>query len=174
MRFYRHLFTTYSLLLVAVFLGAQSNLSGIINDYAAVTAIDKCTNTITVSDAQNFFVGEKVMLIQMKGAAISTANNATYGDVSDYQSCGNYEVNTIKSITGNTIEFQFALLRNYNVAGFVQLVSLNEYGTAAVNGPVKAQPWNGQNRRYCSAQSRYTYHERFYLCIRVGLSRRGI
>jgi gliding motility-associated-like protein len=144
MRFYRFLFTTFIFLLVAVFLGAQSNLSGIINDYAAVTAIDKCTNTITVSDAQNFFAGEKVMLIQMKGAAISTSNNATYGDVNDYQSCGNYEVNTIKSITGNTIEFQFALLRDYNVAGFVQLVSLNEYGTAAVNGPVKAQPWNGQ------------------------------
>ncbi|MBK8658958.1 MAG: gliding motility-associated C-terminal domain-containing protein [Bacteroidetes bacterium] len=144
MFFYRRLFSTTYLLACFFLSHAQTNLSGIINDYAAVTAIDKCANTISVSDVQNFFMGEQVMIIQMKGAAISTSNNATYGDVTDYQSCGNYEINTIKTINGNTIEFQFAILRSYDVAGLVQLVSLNNYGTAAVNGPVRAQPWNGQ------------------------------
>lgn len=133
----------FIVLLYSTLTCAQTNLNGIINDYASVTAIDKCANTITVNDAQNFFTGQRVMIMQMKGAAISTSNNATYGDVIDYQSCGNYEINTIENISGSTILFKYAILRSYDVTGIVQLISLNEYTTAAVNGPLRAQPWNG-------------------------------
>lgn len=128
---------------IATNLSAQTNISGIINKYAAVTAIDFCNNNVTVNSTTGFSVGQRVMIIQMKGAEIDASNSAAFGNINDYKGCGNYEIDEIKSITGNVIEFKYALIRSYEAGGSVQLVSLEEYTDVVVSAPLTAQAWNG-------------------------------
>lgn len=122
---------------------SQTNISGVINKYAAVTVIDFCNNNVTVNSTTGFFVGQRVMIIQMKGAEIDATNTAAFGNINDYRACGNYEIDEIKTITGNVIEFKYALIRDYQANGSVQLVSLEEYTDAIVNAPLTAQAWDG-------------------------------
>ena len=122
---------------------SQTNISGIINKYAAVTAIDFCNNNVTVISTTGFFVGQRVMIIQMKGAEVDASNTSAFGNIVNYKGCGNYEIDEIKTIAGNVIEFKYALIRDYQAGGSVQLVSLEEYTDAVVNAPLTAQVWNG-------------------------------
>lgn len=128
--------------IIANNLSAQTNINGIINKYAAVTAIDFCNNNVTVNSTTGFSVGQRVMIIQMKGAEIDASNSAAFGNINDYKGCGDCEM-TIKTITGNVIEFKYALIRNYEASGSVQLVSLEEYTDAIVTAPLTAQAWDG-------------------------------
>lgn len=122
---------------------AQTNISGVINKYAGVTGIDFCNNQMSIDNTTGFFTGQKVLIIQMKGASLVSSNTALCGDVSNNNGCGNYEINEIKNITGNTIEFKFAIIRHYDAGGSVQLVSLEEYSNAVVSSPLTAAAWNG-------------------------------
>ncbi len=123
------------------------NISGIINEYAEVTAVDFCNNLValaTINEAQQFVVGDKVLVIQMNGATIDLTDSPTYGSISSYGNTGNYEVLTIQSINANIITFQFAMLRNYDVAaGAVQLVSVPEYTNPTINATLTCLPWDG-------------------------------
>src|SRR5215216_2422655 len=49
------------------------SISGIINSYYQVTAINTSTNAVVVSNAAGLAPGVKVLIIQMKGAAINSA-----------------------------------------------------------------------------------------------------
>ena len=120
-------------------------ISGIINTYTPVTAIDVCKNAVTVGSANGFTVGSRVLLIQMKGVQINTTNSTAFGDITSYDDAGNYEFANIQSITGNQITFVNTIQRTYNITGFVQLVTVPQYSgnVHAVNAPVTCQPWNG-------------------------------
>src|ERR1043165_7768659 len=109
---------------------AQTPISGVINHYAAVSVINFCGNTVTVNSAAGFSVGQRVMIIQMKGATIDGSNNASFGNINSYNGCGNYEINEISLISGTTIEFKYAMMRDYEAGGAIQLVSLEEYNDA--------------------------------------------
>lgn len=122
---------------------AQTNISGVINKYAAVSTIDFCENSVQVAALNGFTVGQKVMLIQMKGAQVDASNTAAYGSVTSYAGCGNYELNEIGQINGNVIVFRYALQRAYEAGGAVQLISLEEYTSAVVNAPLTAKAWDG-------------------------------
>lgn len=125
-----------------LWVAAQTNIGGVVNKYAAVTNINFCANVATVSTTVGFSVGQKVMLIQMKGAEIDNFNGSTYGNILNYRSAGNYEINEIEVISGNFIEFKYALMRDYQTEG-LQLVSLEEYNDAVVTSPLTAQAWDG-------------------------------
>ncbi len=128
----------------ATFTYAQtSHIGGIINSYGSVSNINFCTNVVTVDNVSGFAVGEQVLMIQMRGAEISTANDPSYGDITNYRGCGNYEFNTIASINGNDIEFTYAIKRSYEVTGQVQIVSLPRYQTAYVDSALKPKVWDG-------------------------------
>ncbi len=134
-------------LLFCLFTGillAQTNISGTINSYAAVQAFDACSGDITVANATGFAVGDKVMIIQMKGASIVAENNAAFGTVTDLGNCGLYELNTIAGVVGNVISLDFALINTYDVDGKVQLVKVPTYESATVIGDLTAQNWDGQ------------------------------
>lgn len=120
-----------------------AHIGGVVNKYAGVTAIDYCNNKITVDDASQFSVGKKVILIQMAGAVVDGSATAAYGNIQNYNNSGNYEVQVIKTIVGNIIEFTFAMVRNYDAAGAVQIVSLQEYQIAAIDSVLTALSWNG-------------------------------
>ncbi len=122
----------------------QTAISGVINHYTTVTAIDYCQNSATVSGTANFSPGTTVLLIQMKGATINTSNSAAFGDIADLGDAGRYEKAVIASLAGNTVFFENALLHTYNTGGSVQLVDVPFYENALVTGTLSAAPWNGQ------------------------------
>ena len=133
-----------SLTLFIHFLNAQtSNISGIINQYSKVTNIDKCNNKVTVQDITPFQIGDTVLIIQMAGVKINTTNSSFYGNIDNYNGCGNYELAHINAISGNVITFKNVLARSYEASGSVQLVSMSIYDNANIVAPLTCQPWNG-------------------------------
>ena len=101
--------------------GQMTSISGVINDYAKVTAVNNtgCPATITVDNASSFSAGQKILLIQMKGATIETGNNANFGNITNYNGAGDYEIVQIDMVMGNVLTLATGLRNNYDPAGFV-------------------------------------------------------
>jgi hypothetical protein len=119
----------------------NGSISGIINTYTAVTALT--ASSATVASTTGFSVGQKVLLIQMQGAVIETANTSSFGNISSISQAGNYEFARISGISGSTITFSNPIANTYNTSGRVQLVTVPEYNNVTVTGQVNAQAWNG-------------------------------
>ncbi|MEO0897973.1 MAG: hypothetical protein AAFY71_16310 [Bacteroidota bacterium] len=117
-------------------------ISGIINDYAQVSRVNQ--DTVVLVDPSAFSVGDGILLIQMQGAQISTANDSTYGDVTNWQDAGVAEFGEIQSISGNTLVLEEFTCNTYDLAQAVQVVRIPEYDSVSVIGTLTAQPWNGQ------------------------------
>ena len=120
-----------------------SFISGNVNFYAAVNGIDYCNNSMTVSNAFPFNVGNKVLIIQMKGAVVDTTNTATFGNVLAYNGAGLYEYATILAKVGSVLTFDKTILNNYNLGQAVQIVKVPVYNNATVNGTLTCSAWNG-------------------------------
>ncbi len=122
----------------------NTGTSGIINNYAAVATIDICNNKITVDDATKFNIGDTIVIMQMKGAAIDSSNNSNFGTVTNYNNAGLYEFNYVKSKTGNTIEFLNTFLRQYDaVSGKVQLIRVPYFQSVTIADTLTCIPWDG-------------------------------
>lgn len=124
-----------------VFSQTINSLSGTVNSYTPVTLISSCS--IEVSDPSAFAVGNRVLIIQMKGAVVDTTNTASFGDVLNLNNCGNYEFSHISDITGNTIYLTDTLQRLYDVASAVQLIRVPKFVHATVTSPITCPVWNG-------------------------------
>jgi hypothetical protein len=121
------------------------NISGVINTYSEVLSVDTCLNQLVISDATGFSVGDRVLLIQMKGAVIDLSNTAAFGTVTNYENAGNYEFANIASIAGLTITLKNKIVRLYTAPrGFVQLVRVPQYNNVTINGKLTASPWDGR------------------------------
>lgn len=138
-------FVTLAAIFVVINTFAQTgtSISGVINIYTPVNAIDPCTNSVTVSSSTGFSVGDRVLLIQMKGATIDQTNTATYGNILSYGGAGTYEFGNIAVINGTTIQFVNKILYTYTPASVVQLVRVPQYVNAIVSATLTCQPWNG-------------------------------
>ena len=117
------------------------NISGVVNAYVAVSAVT--VNSATVTAIGPFQVGDKVLIIQMKGATITATNTVAFGTITSLGNAGNFEFATISSINGNTVTFSTNLCKSYTPSGKVQLVRVPIYSSVNVIGTVTAQPWNG-------------------------------
>jgi len=126
-------------------LTAQTDLSGIINDYTVVTNIlgDECESKVTVNDASAFLIGDQVVIIQMQGAQIDESNSASFGDVNTINGAGLYEINEIDSIIGNDVYLKYQLENTYEVLGKVQLIRMPVYDNAEVVDTLTANAWDG-------------------------------
>lgn len=141
--FFSPLIFIVSFIFSPVFSQTSNLLSGTINSYTPVTLISGCS--IEVSDASAFNLGNRVVIIQMKGAGIDTSNTANFGTISNLNSCGNYEFCHVSSISGNTIFLTAALQRTYDVTGSVQLIKVSQHSNATVTSPVTCPAWNGSS-----------------------------
>ncbi len=132
-------------LLCFSFLGAQTPIQGVINDYTVVTSIveDACQPQVEVTSATAFQVGDRVLLIQMKGASIDSTDAPSFGTILDYGEAGNWEYSTIAGITGNTVFLARPLLRSYALTGHVQLIRVPVYDDAIVTNTLTAADWDG-------------------------------
>jgi gliding motility-associated-like protein len=131
------------LLLCANRLFAQTNLSGIINQYTKVTAIDLVQNSVTVATTTGFKVCDTVLVVQMKGAIINQTNTNVYGSISSLNAAGNHEKAIITNIVGNVVFFRHRLLNSYNPAAFVQLVTIPQYNNVTISGQLTGKAWDG-------------------------------
>lgn len=117
------------------------SISGQINDYAAVVSIG--SQSIVVDDASAFSSTDKVLIIQMKGAIIREDDDAAYGSVSNYGNAGNYEINEVASVEGNTLLLVHPVGSFYDASDIVQAVRIPQYARAEVTAPLTAKTWDG-------------------------------
>lgn len=124
---------------------APAGISGIINAYTPVLALNPCDNKITVEDATAYNTGDTVMMIQMKGAVVDSTNTVSFGTITDYKNAGNYEFNYVKSKSGNIIELKNKLTRQYDIpTGKVQLVRVPYYNSVTISDTLTCLPWDGR------------------------------
>ncbi len=122
----------------------QSLISGVVNSYIDVTAINYVSNSVTVSSAAGFSIGDQVVLIQMKGATIAEADNSSFGTINNYNDAGNYEILIVCDILGNEIIFDDMIQNTYTPSGLVQLINMPVYTNATISGgDLTANTWNG-------------------------------
>ena len=134
----------FLLLLFVNQLPAQTTqIAGVINHYAVVTAFDTCTGAVSISDTTGFRAGGAVLIIQAQGAQIAAGNNGSYGQVQNMYAAGRYERASVDSVSATAIFLPARLLHDYNPAGQVQVVTIPRYASAIVTDTVRAQPWNG-------------------------------
>lgn len=89
-----------------------------------------CQDTITVEDALYFQVGDRALIIQMKGASIDVSNTSTGGQITDIANAGNYEFFIVDSVdlTNDMIFPEYGLIKQYDEAGQVQVIRIPNYG----------------------------------------------
>ena len=119
-----------------------SNISGIVNTYHKVTEIIPAKACIRVSSVAGLTASQTIMVIQMKGASVSTANNSSFGDTTSLNNAGNYELGVICGIRGDSVFLFFNLVNNYTISGKVQLVGIPTYYSAIVTDTLKALSWD--------------------------------
>ena len=131
--------------LLPTLLPAQTSfISGVINAYSAVTAVNPTNASLTLSNPGPFAFGDRVLLIQMQGAVINEGNTSGFGTVTDLNGAGGYEFATICDQAGSVVALENQLVNTYDPAnGAVQLVRIPQYVDVVVNGTLLAQPWNG-------------------------------
>ncbi|MCS6896127.1 MAG: hypothetical protein NZZ60_08305 [Bacteroidia bacterium] len=127
---------------------AFAQLSGIVNQYAAVLAPSDPSN-LTVDNPALFSVGDRIMVYQAKGATINTSNSSSYGDITALGGAGLFEFNTIVGISGNTLTLQCGLTRPFNLStpstARIQVIKVSYHpGDVTITGLVTAPPWDGQ------------------------------
>src|ERR1041385_4876787 len=135
---------------------AQTNIGGVINTYAKVTALPgncSCPSTncasATVVSAAGFAANDFVMLLQMKGARADSSNTSSHGNILNLYDAGNYEFDTIASVSGSTITFKVPLKQTYFTnatyadSAYVQLIKVPVYtGNVNVTSTLTPQSWN--------------------------------
>ncbi len=133
------------LLLLLVFgkiTSAQTTtISGVINHYASITAIN--SQTLTVSNASVFSACDRVLIIQMKGVSINSSNTINYGTISAFNDAGKYEFAMISNVNGNLVTLTSPLLRMYSTNGIIQIIKVPVYNNASVSGTLTCADWNG-------------------------------
>lgn len=139
----------------------------IVNEYTTLT-FDATTGATTLNVAAsslnannrfsgNLAAGDLIMIIQMQGAKIlgapdpvypyySTPDNTSWGEVTNYNNCGNYELCQVAAVTTSTsIEIDCGLTHSYTADGKVQIVRIPRYNTLTITAPgvLTCQTWNG-------------------------------
>ena len=140
---WRRLILTVLLFVHTIFCVSQTtNISGVVNTYHSVIEMIPSKACVRVSSTTGLNLYNRVLLIQMKGASIVTANGSTFGDTTSLNNAGNYEVATICNIIGDSVFMFYNFLNSYTVTGKVQLVQFAQYNNALVTDTLKATAWN--------------------------------
>jgi Secretion system C-terminal sorting domain len=118
------------------------SISGVVNGYYQVTAINTATNTVSLNTVSGLSIGTKILIIQMKGATMDATNTASFGNITAINTAGNYEFNYICSISGNDATLEYQLIKTYDPTQQVQLVSVPVYQSVTVSANLTSNPWD--------------------------------
>lgn len=123
---------------------AQSKIAGVVNSYYSVNFIDSTLQSAQLKSSSSLKAGDKVLLIQMKGATIDQSNTNNFGAITNYNSAGNYEILTICRVDNRMVYFSNPFLNSYNNNGNIQLIKIAEYPNGVeLTGNLNAKNWNG-------------------------------
>ncbi|TAL57904.1 MAG: hypothetical protein EPN85_12900 [Bacteroidetes bacterium] len=146
-----------------------------VNEYTALT-LDAAANAtiITVAASSlnatprfpaNLGPGDLIMIIQMQGATIlgapfagnppSTPIDSTWGAITTYNNCGNWEFAEVKSVPNATsIALDCPLTYSYTATGKTQVVRVPRYSSLTVNagGVITCDTWNGTIGGVCAIE----------------------
>ncbi|MGZ6416820.1 MAG: hypothetical protein ACXVDW_21750, partial [Bacteroidia bacterium] len=136
----------------------------IVNEYTTLTADATAGVTTTISVAasslnangrfgagNNLTAGDLIMIIQMQGPSSSTTssvefpagsgqyygfpNDKTWGQITSYNNCGNYEFCEVSAVPNATsITVDCSLKNSYTAAGRVQVIRVPRYNTLTITG----------------------------------------
>jgi len=124
---------------------AFDQLRGVVNRYLEVTDVVPCRRTVRVADSATILSsGDRVVMIQMQGARIVDANDASYGTIVDLNGAGSMEYLVVERIGGDSVIFTTPWVHTYDVYGRVQLVRVSRHVDAQIAATVLPQPWNGR------------------------------
>ncbi|MDW3649807.1 MAG: T9SS type A sorting domain-containing protein [Bacteroidia bacterium] len=134
-----------SVLLFPLFIQAQ--ISGVVNQYTEVLSVDAVTNSVEVANPAMFTTTDRVMLIQMKGAQMDESNSSNFGDITNLNNAGSFEIATVCDVVGNDVLFSYEIKNSYNPSSAsnprLQLVKVYSATDETVNATLTASPWNG-------------------------------
>ncbi len=144
------------LVLSAFSISGQTVINGTVNDYVDIIRVidpncgdcptgEECWYRIEVSDASAFNTGDRVLIVQMKGATIDVTNTDTGGEILDIGNAGNYEFFIIGKVDydNNIIYPRGELKRTYDNLGLIQLVKVPTYsGDVEINSDLEADAWD--------------------------------
>ena len=125
----------------------DKKVGDIINIYKHVEAIE--SDNVTLSNTDGIAAGDTVLLIQMKGTSINIPESAFYGTLKDYFGLPGINefliVESVNTVTKKVV-FTSIILKNYHVAGIVQLVRVPYYNSATVTSTLTCQPWDSVSK----------------------------
>jgi hypothetical protein len=141
MKLYLYIIATLLLLLPCFENNAQT-ISGVVNSYYKVTDYVPAYNGIRVQNISGLSPGNRVMIIQMKGATPDETNTSSFGNINAVNDAGKYEFATICGFLNDTVIFEKVLLNTYDYAKKVQLVYVPVYTNVSISGTLQAQEWD--------------------------------
>lgn len=125
-----------------VYILLGQNISGVINNYAVVNTIN--INVLQVSTTNGFNIGDKVMIIKMKGATINQTNSPAYGDTISLNEAGKYIFSFIiaKDAIANTLTLS-PFCDVFANDSFLQVVTVPIYPSPTITGTLTCPNWDG-------------------------------
>lgn len=131
-----------ALMCAVVSIAQTTNISGVVNSYYQVIEYVPSKNCMRVSNPAGLSPAFKILIVQMKGADIVTANDASYGTITNLNNAGNYEVAYVCYVNGDSVFMVHTLMNSYTNGAKIQIVKFADYVNAVVTDSLKAQPWN--------------------------------
>lgn len=117
-------------------------ISGIVNSYFKATYYASQYNALKVPGVTGLVKGDRVLIIQMKGAVINETNSSSFGNITSINGSGQYEFATICGFVNDTVGFENTLLNTYDFTRAVQVIHVPVYSNVTINGILLAQEWN--------------------------------
>ena len=125
-----------------VFESKSQTISGIVNTYFKATYYASKYNGLKVPGVTGLAKGDRVLIIQMKGAVIDETNTSSFGTINALNGAGQYEFATICGFVNDTVGFENVLLHTYDFTKAVQVIHVPVYKDVTVSGTLLAQEWN--------------------------------
>lgn len=110
-------------------------ITGVINQYGEVVGPNSfpagtLVCTLATGEGSRFAAGDRVLLIQMKGASVSlptNPNDETYGYITAMNNSGNHEFLELEDVSGDVVTFKRCTRKAYHIWGRIQLVKVPRY-----------------------------------------------
>lgn len=138
----------------------------IVNEYTTLSSnVSAGATSLTVAasslNANSRFsgslsAGDLVLIIQMQGASITTSDNSSYGNVSNYNNCGRYEFAKVSARpNATTITLANGLRYAYTSSGKVQVIRVPRYSDLTIdNGAsITCPDWDGSTGGIVAVES---------------------
>ena len=124
------------------------SLSLTVSNVSQLSGSYSFTNSVNVFASDVLSPGDLIMIVQVQGADITTTNNSSYGQITNYHNTGNYELKTVYQVSANTIFLCEGLNNSYTQTGRgrTQVIRIPRFSTLSVSAGVTitGRAWSGE------------------------------